>query len=338
MAEKAYRSDNACVTIQSGELQKAYERLSSWSQVTYGVMGLETAPLTGKQHLQCYFEFKNTMRAPTFWTKVNLPGSYFQARKGTQKDASNYCKKGEQPHAEWEKLKELGPNFGLNADFLEWGTPKKQQGERTDLSDIISDIKNGFTERQISLRYVDGYARYLKWVQRMFELHAPPTHRAMFSLAECCANLKTQPINFEVSGWEHFAMVSGPAGIGKTEYALAHFKNPLLVSHIDRLKSFDPDVHDGIVFDDMDFNHWPITAQIHLADWNCPRDINCRYAMAHIPRHTKKIFTCNPDRLALTPDEAILSRCYWVNLNSNAVKDKRKKLVHKNTYGPLDFA
>ncbi len=87
----------------------------------------------------------------------------------------------------------------------------------------------------------------------------------------------------------------GEAGIGKTQYALwsKHFKNPLLVSHLDRLKDFDENVHDGIVFDDMNFQHLPRTSQIHLLDWDVERDVHIRYGIACIPAHTRKIFTCN---------------------------------------------
>lgn len=83
----------------------------------------------------------------------------------------------------------------------------------------------------------------------------------------------------------------GGTGLGKTQWAMAHFKNPLVISHIDGLKKFDE--HDGIIFDDMNFGHWPREAIIHLTDWDVPREINCRYSPATIPQHTKKIFTTN---------------------------------------------
>lgn len=46
----------------------------------------------------------------------------------------------------------------------------------------------------------------------------------------------------------------GKSGTGKTQYALAHFKKPLLIRHIDDLQKLQPYVkHDGIVFDDVSF-------------------------------------------------------------------------------------
>lgn len=41
-------------------------------------------------------------------------------------------------------------------------------------------------------------------------------------------------------------IVYGPSGYGKTQYVKTLFKNPLIVSHIDKLKKFCPVTHDGI--------------------------------------------------------------------------------------------
>lgn len=86
----------------------------------------------------------------------------------------------------------------------------------------------------------------------------------------------------------------GPSAVGKTQFALAHFGNPLFVSHIDDLKQLNAD-HDGVVFDDMSFRHWPIEAVIHLLDIEVDRTINVRYGTVRIPAYTIKIFTHNTE-------------------------------------------
>ena len=43
----------------------------------------------------------------------------------------------------------------------------------------------------------------------------------------------------------------GDSGAGKTAFAVAHFRHPLVCSTLDDLKKFDADVHDGIVLDDV---------------------------------------------------------------------------------------
>lgn len=106
----------------------------------------------------------------------------------------------------------------------------------------------------------------------------------------------------------------GRSNIGKTQFAKAHFMNPLFVSHMDKLREFDAAVHDGIIFDDMDFKHLPRTAQIHLTDWDEDRDIHARYGCAKIPANTRKIFTCNT-MCVDHYDEAIARRIKIVELN-----------------------
>lgn len=93
----------------------------------------------------------------------------------------------------------------------------------------------------------------------------------------------------------------GPSGIGKTEFALSRFDNALLVTHIDTLKHFDPEIYDGIVFDDMSFTHIPREAAIQLVDWDFDRDVHCRHANAFIPKKTRKIFTTNIDNGYIFP-------------------------------------
>lgn len=96
-----------------------------------------------------------------------------------------------------------------------------------------------------------------------------------------------------ITDWNTSWLVWGRAGSGKTQWALSHFKNPLLVSHMDDLQEFDGEEHDGIVFDDMSFKHMPGQAIIHLLDVDLERSIHCRFTNASIPANTKKIFCHN---------------------------------------------
>lgn len=86
----------------------------------------------------------------------------------------------------------------------------------------------------------------------------------------------------------------GPSGCGKTTWVKSHCPKPALwVRHIDVLRSFRPDYHKSIVFDDMSFCHMPPQAQIHLVDWQDTSHIHCRYGHATIPEGTLRFFTCN---------------------------------------------
>lgn len=96
-------------------------------------------------------------------------------------------------------------------------------------------------------------------------------------------------------------LLTGPTGTGKTRWALAQFASPLLVSHMEDLKQFWPNQHDGIVFDDMSFKGISAEIMIHLLDWEMPRTLNVKHGSVTIPAKTRKIFTTNLDFLAWIP-------------------------------------
>ncbi len=121
-------------------------------------------------------------------------------------------------------------------------------------------------------------------------------------------------------------LLYGESNTGKTSFAVAHFKNPLVVSHIDKLKLLSPD-NDAIVFDDMSFSHWPPEAVIHLLDIDFERDINVRYGTVTIPANTIKVFTHNnknpfykEDIIEQAQKDAIERRFQRVHVNNSIKK------------------
>lgn len=105
-------------------------------------------------------------------------------------------------------------------------------------------------------------------------------------------------------------LLLGEPGIGKTSLARALIPNALFVSHLDKLRDFDPKAYGGIIFDDMTFVHLHREAQIHLVDKEFDRQLHCRYKTAEIPAGTWKIFVSNryPAEVFLTSDKAIRRR------------------------------
>lgn len=89
-------------------------------------------------------------------------------------------------------------------------------------------------------------------------------------------------------------VVVGASGMGKTSWAKRVCAKPALwVCHLDMLRSFRPDYHKSIIFDDMSFKHMPRETQIYLVDYHEERHIHIRYGVAVIPKGTEKIFTAN---------------------------------------------
>lgn len=86
--------------------------------------------------------------------------------------------------------------------------------------------------------------------------------------------------------------LSGNPGTGKTEFALDHFKFPLLIRHTEDLKRLGPK-HDGLVFDDLSFRLWSPQNVIHLMDLAHASTINVKHGSVTIPAGFPRIFTCN---------------------------------------------
>lgn len=163
----------------------------------------------------------------------------------------------------------------------------RKQGERSDLILLANKLSKGESVTEVAKEFPSDFIRYHRGIERFAELVQDKIEKAEYTLEQCCEYVELSPLE------NYTNVVIGPPNCGKTQYALAHFKKPLLVSHQDDLLDFKPEYHTGIVFDDMDFKHWSRNSQIHLVDYNNSRSIHCRYRCAKIPKHTCKIFTCN---------------------------------------------
>ena len=231
------------------------------------------AGLLGTPHLQGYIYFEKRKNFST--TKNLFPiRTHLEKSRGSPKQNIEYCSK--------------------DKDIYTKGNPP-EQGKRSDLEDIREEIElHNPSIKDLTTNYPAIFARYPKFIEHCRNLYHPPSQHPTYLTF-------TQPFIENVKS----LVISGPPGIGKTQFALAHFKNPLLVSHMDNLSRLNRDLHDGVVFDDMEFTHLPITSQIHLLDWDIPRSIHVRYVVADIPAFTPKIFTCNPGRYPFQQDPAI---------------------------------
>lgn len=175
----------------------------------------------------------------------------------------------------------------------------RKQGHRSDLDELTDSIKSGASKKELWIKHTNTMIRYHKGA-----------YEAMKILNDDKCNILYKLEDFEwepITAWSKTVILIGDAGIGKTEFAKAHFKNPLFISHMDQLAEFNSD-HDGIIFDDMDFNHYPRTAQIHLCDTANTRHIHIRYCTGRIPANTKRIITCNKMPVDIN-DDSIKRRC-----------------------------
>lgn len=253
--------------------------------VSFIAYQLESAPSTGQHHMQMFVQFEKTGRhIGKIQTLFGNCHAETMKKNSSPQACYDYCTK--------EETRLEGP----------WVLGElSKQGQRTDLLEFRDAIKSGRSNAYLATEYFAPYLKYHKSVAHLREvLSEPPTPR--FGLGDF-----THPRLPLAKA----TVLCGPTGVGKTQFALAHFKHPLLVRHLDDLGNLTGE-HDGLVFDDLDFSHLHFSACLNLVDMDERCSVHIRYTVASIPRGFRRIFTTNKVELfsiQATPEQlAALNR------------------------------
>lgn len=233
--------------------------LEQWKDIVTKMVVTRERGAEGTPHLQCAFTFRTNKRLSAL--KKLHSSCHWEVTQDL--DADLYCLK-------------------LDSDVV-FNVDNRKQGHRTDLEGVAKLIKEGASKHQIMNQMPNEYMKYHAGIDKMVDMQ--PKELVVRRDGWLVPMIPAEAFKKTILIW-------GPKGTGKTEYAKAQFKNPLLVSHIDDLKGLSRD-NDGIVFDDVSFTHWPRTAAIHLCDMENPRSINVKYGTVTIPMGTKRIITSN---------------------------------------------
>ena len=102
-------------------------------------------------------------------------------------------------------------------------------------------------------------------------------------------------------------VLRGSGDSGKTNWALAQFKYPILIGDMDDLKNL-PEECDGLVFDELLFDLCAKKTNVYITDMKFGRTIRCRNVNAKIPRGMQRIFCCNNDENVFMQHECMTRR------------------------------
>lgn len=173
---------NYCFTINN-PTQDDYNDISavkSHESFNYLIYSIEKGE-NDTTHIQGYVEFTKKLRFNTL--KLILKRAHLEQRKGTQKQAIDYCKKSD-THIS-------GP--------FEFGTLKKQ-GKRNDIIAFKDSIKQGINNIDLIDNYTEQVAKYPKFINFV---------RSEYTFKQRAKNIKENGRNVIVL-W-------GKSGIGKTK-------------------------------------------------------------------------------------------------------------------------
>lgn len=187
---------NFVFTINNYELERDRENLEKLP-LSYAVGYHEVGP-SGTPHIQGYAELSKQVAFNTIVTTLERR-AHIEARQGPVNKAVDYCKKGEQPHDEWQESGSGGPNFGKNAKSLFEIGALKEQGKRSDLEDVVASISAGKRIADVAAEHPLQFIKYAKGIQTYFQVLDRPRD-------------KNKPLEVVV----HY----GPTGTGKTLKAM----------------------------------------------------------------------------------------------------------------------
>lgn len=257
------RMRNVCITLNNWT-QDEYEALLE-EKTSYIVIGKEGKYEGHTPHLQVYIEFEKQARFSTF--KKRHPRAHIAERGefSTPEIASNYCKKGEQPKEEWNKLKTKGPNYGLDADFIERGTLSKQ-GKRTDIEKASDRIQEGTPIKQIAKEFPSTFVKFHKGLTALHNAILP--HRTE---RPCCI-------------W-----IYGPTGTGKTWRAKQLGKNYFIKDNTRWWADYDQ--QEVVIIDDFRKDDIPLQTLLKILDEN---EMSVEIKGGYIPLNSPYIvITCD---------------------------------------------
>lgn len=268
-----------CYTLNN-PTDRERSTLSAW-EVSYHVYGEEVGD-SGTPHIQGFVTWTRAYRLSAL--KKLLPRAHWEVAKA--KDAGNYCMK--------------------DGDFTVIDNRKEKGGRSTALKQAVTYLmEKKPTLADLWREQPEVMVRHYKGMEMLLRSTVPVFQSGNYPLE----SFNREPLDFT----DFATVVLGPSGIGKTEFVLAHFKTPLMVSHTDDLQKIN-DQHDAVIFDDMSFLHLPREAQIHLVDVKFTRSIHCRYMNATLPKGMIRVFIANHP--IFVDDPAINRRVRVVYLNN----------------------
>ena len=159
-----------CFTVNNPvqDEQQFMEYLQNLKDLRYVVFQREKAPETGTEHYQGYFEFtqpKWFSGIKKCLSKENIGvEAHIEARKGKRSQARLYC---------------MDEETRISPQYYEWGE-FIEDGERTDLTDIMHDIESDMSFYDPSKKHGNRFIKVMNWAKEYRQSHLENKYKRQF--------------------------------------------------------------------------------------------------------------------------------------------------------------
>lgn len=194
---------------------------------------------SGTPHFQGYIEFNRGVRFQTI--KKYIPGAHFEARRGSRKQAIDYCRKTDtRVDGPWE--------FGESS--------LESQGTRSDLLEVCEGIKSGMGIRSISEQFMPQFIKYSKGIRDVLSIYNSKTIKRIED--------------------KEVILIYGDTGIGKSYWVRSRYADDIYIKNGTH-KWWDGYVDQRVVCID-DFaggrSGFPLCTTLNILDkWDCQVEI-----------------------------------------------------------------
>lgn len=184
------------------------------------------------------------------------------------------------------KVKKNGKKYYIEPVKLEQDTPQDWTSSRI-LLRAVAEAKNAMDAFEIADVSVKSIGDVLS-VRRECQRKRKHEHE----WDEDCDKTRFKTIEWDR---KKALVLLGPSQCGKTSWAAAQFKNPVMVGELNELRGMSWEGVDGIVFDEADFANFKRKTQIFMLDMKYTRTIKVADYTVTIPKGMPRIF-CNNQR------------------------------------------
>src|SRR5690554_1300127 len=205
----------------------------------YCVFQREKGEKEKTEHIQMYIEFSKPVRFEKM--KKLFPKAHIEKRRGTRKQARNYCMKEDS-------------RVGQVIEIGEW---VDNQGKRTDLDNITDMIFAGENEESIMYAYPKQYLLFEKHINKMINKQKEIKYKKEYRDIKCI-------------------YINGPSGVGKSTYLLEKYGLDKVYRITDYKHPFDNYNYEDVIAFEEFHGQIKITDMLNYLD-NKPCILPCRY-------------------------------------------------------------